>query len=71
MKEIQELEVSITAEGRLTVEVHGVKGPSCLALTKTLEEALGGEIVERRKTYEFEQQPASDRDKHRLRRGDR
>jgi len=70
MKEIQELEIAITPDGRLSVEVHGVKGPRCLELTEELEEALGGEIVERRHTFEYDQVPVSDRDRDRLRRGD-
>ena len=70
MSELQEIDVTITQEGRLSVEIRGVKGPKCLELTKALEEALGGEILERRKTYEFDQQPAADRERDRLHRGD-
>ena len=70
MKEIQELEVSITTDGRLSVEVHGVKGPRCLELTRELEDALGGEIVERRHTFEYDQATITDKERDRLRRGD-
>ena len=71
MTEIQELDVHISADGRLSVEVRGVKGAACLEITKTLEEALGGEIIERRKTYEFDQQPNRSLTRESLRRGDK
>ena len=45
--EVQEIEVTIGKDGKVEIEVHGVKGMSCLDLTKALEEALGGEIESR------------------------
>lgn len=33
--------VVIDEEGSTTIEVKGVKGPSCLTITKALEDALG------------------------------
>jgi len=33
--------VEIDEEGSATIEVKGVKGPSCLTITKALEDALG------------------------------
>ena len=53
--EIQEIEVFIDAEGRVEVEVHGVKGTSCLDVTRPLEEALGGEVELREMTPEAEE----------------
>jgi hypothetical protein len=45
--ELQEIEVFIDASGEVRVEVKGVTGPSCLAMTAGLESALGAEIVSR------------------------
>ena len=45
--EIQEIEVIIDKNGEVKIEVHGVKGKSCLKLTEDLEAALGGEVESR------------------------
>jgi hypothetical protein len=50
--ELQEIEVIIEKDGRVRIEVRGVKGESCLDLTKDLEAALGGQIEEREMTSE-------------------
>jgi len=71
MKELQEIEVAITNEGRLSMEVHGVKGDACLELTKALEETLGGEVLERKLTYEYDQPSIRARSREKLLRGDR
>ena len=51
----KEIEIVINAKGEVTFEMKGVKGGSCFAETKFLEEALGGDaaIVEQQKTREF------------------
>jgi hypothetical protein len=51
----QDIEIVINAKGEVTFQVKGVKGGSCLAETKFLEQALGGEaaIVDQQKTAEF------------------
>ena len=54
--EIQEIEVFIHPDGRVQLGVHGVKGKKCLALTQELERLLGGEIIERKTTPEFDEQ---------------
>ncbi len=56
---IEEIEVTIDAHGRVSVHVRGVKGKACLSLTEALEEALGGEIVQREMTAEVHETPAS------------
>ena len=38
-----------------TIEVKGVKGKHCLDLTKDLEKALGGKVLERKATAEMDQ----------------
>ncbi len=43
-----ELEISINAEGDVSINVIGAKGKKCLDLTKDLEEILG--VVTQRET---------------------
>jgi len=50
--EIQEIEVTIGKDGQVQIQVRGVQGTECLALTKELEEALGGNILSRVMTAE-------------------
>jgi hypothetical protein len=54
----QDIEIVINAKGEVTFEVKGVKGGSCLAETKFLEEALGGDaaVVDQQRTSEFYEQ---------------
>jgi hypothetical protein len=62
--ELQEIEVLIDEDGRVHIEVRGVKGMGCLDLTQDLEEALGGEIESREMTpeaYETVQEQVQDR----------
>ena len=51
----QDIEIVINPKGEVTFQVKGVKGGSCIAETKFLEQALGGEaaIVDQQKTSEF------------------
>jgi hypothetical protein len=62
--ELQEIEVFIGKDGRVRIEVRGVKGTSCLDLTKDLEAALGGQVESREMTpeaYETVQEQVQDR----------
>jgi len=43
--EIQEIEVTIGKDGQVQIQVRGVQGTECLALTKDLEEAVGGNLL--------------------------
>jgi hypothetical protein len=65
MSEIQEIDVFVKPDGTVKIEVRGVKGEKCLALTEELEALLGGSIIERTHTEEFyeveQQQVQSDR----------
>jgi len=56
---IEEIEVTIDAQGRVSVQVRGVKGKACLSLTEALEEALGGEVIQREMTAEAHETPTS------------
>jgi DUF2997 family protein len=49
-----ELEITIGPDGAVHIVTHGLKGQSCLAETKDLEEALGT-VKRREKTREFYQ----------------
>ena len=48
MAKKDELEISISNDGEVSINVIGAKGKKCLDLTKDLEEALG--IVTNRET---------------------
>jgi hypothetical protein len=62
--ELQEIDVFIEKDGRTRIEVRGVKGMSCLELTKGLEDALGGQVEAREMTpeaHEAVQDPLDER----------
>ncbi|HEX2980617.1 MAG TPA: DUF2997 domain-containing protein [Anaerolineaceae bacterium] len=50
--ELQEIDVTIAKDGQVRVHVRGVKGDACLDLTREMEAALGGQVVEREMTPE-------------------
>jgi hypothetical protein len=50
--EIQEVEVIVGVDGRVELTVRGVKGLACLDLTRALETALGGVVLNREMTPE-------------------
>ena len=54
--ELQEINVFIEKNGQVKIEVQGVQGPSCLDLTKELEDILGGEVIGRELTFEAQEQ---------------
>jgi|GEM_PF-535581 len=54
--EFQEIEVVIDKDGKVRIEVNGVKGPGCLDITKALEQALGGDIESREMRPEFDEE---------------
>jgi hypothetical protein len=49
----QDIHITIGPSGEVSFLVKGVKGSACLDETKFLEEALGGEVIEREKTTEY------------------
>ena len=53
--ELQEIDVFIEKDGQVKIEVRGVKGTSCLDLTKDLEAVLGDRIAEREMTPEADE----------------
>ena len=48
--ELQEIDVFVEKDGQIRIEVRGVKGMSCLDLTKDLEAVLGSQISAREMT---------------------
>jgi hypothetical protein len=44
----ERIEVVIARDGMVSIEVRGTKGPGCILLTESLEQLLGGEVLERR-----------------------
>jgi len=52
----QDIEIVIAPDGKVSFTVKGVKGPDCLAETQFLEDALGGEVLDRQKTGEYYEQ---------------
>ena len=54
MSELQEIDVYIGPDGKVRIEVRGVKGEKCLDITRDMEQLLGGTILERDHTDEFE-----------------
>lgn len=55
MADKQELEISISNTGEVTVNVIGAKGRACMDMTKELEESLGI-VTSLEKKSEFYQQ---------------
>lgn len=62
MAEIQEITVSIAPDGTVDLEVHGVSGAKCEALTELLEQKLGGQVLERRRKDSYYQEVEQDQD---------
>lgn len=52
---LQEIDVFIDKNGQVRLEVRGVKGGSCLDLTRDLEKALGGDVASREMTAEAQE----------------
>jgi hypothetical protein len=55
----QELNITISKDGKVQIKVNGVDGPKCLELTKDLEQELGI-VTSREKTSEFYKEQSSD-----------
>ena len=66
MSELQEIDVFIEFDGTVKVEIRGVKGKKCTGLTKTMEQLLGGEVIDRNYSDEYHEEPLYDLDPDRL-----
>ena len=56
MAEKQELEIQISHDGKVIINVQGAKGGSCMDLTKDLEESLGVVLDRERKASFYEKE---------------
>lgn len=54
--ETQEIDVFVQPDGTVEIKVRGVKGAQCLDLTAGVERLLGGQVLSREKTPEFDQE---------------
>ena len=64
----QELEITISPEGKVTVHTHGLKGEACLQYAKLLVEILGKEetLQKTAEYYETQEQQTHVRVQQRL-----
>jgi hypothetical protein len=53
--ELQEIDVFIEKDGQVKIEIRGVKGTSCLDLTKDLEAVLVNQTIAREMTSEADE----------------
>jgi hypothetical protein len=50
------IKIQIDKTGKVSFTVEGVKGDACIAETKFLEDALGGQVISRETTAEYYEQ---------------
>ena len=67
---LQEIKVTIRPDGKVELQVRGVKGKLCVDLTQEFERYLGGRVVERRECDEFFEQAQHDEEAEKVRVGD-
>lgn len=53
---MQEVTITVKKNSKVVIEVKGVQGQSCTALTREYEQRLGGDVESDIKTNEFYQQ---------------
>jgi hypothetical protein len=56
MSNKQELDIQISTDGKVTINVIGAKGKSCLDLTRDLEESLGAVLDRETKPSFYERE---------------
>jgi len=59
VSEIQELDIVIDKQGRVSIDVRGVAGPTCEEVTRALEEALAGKILAHTRKDEWHRQSSN------------
>ena len=57
---IEEIHVNIDVTGNVSLALNGVKGESCLDITKDLEALLGNVIEERKFSHEYYEKNTGD-----------
>ncbi len=56
---IEEIEITISADGKLRLHSFGFTGDTCLEATKDLEVLLGNKIISRERTGETWDKPST------------
>lgn len=56
MSNKQELEISISETGEVSINVQGAKGSKCLDITKELEDVIGNVTFREKKSSFYEQE---------------
>lgn len=56
MSEIQEIDVTVSPDGMVKLEVRGAQGKKCIELTEEVEKLLGGVVIDRIHTDEYERE---------------
>ena len=67
---LEEIEVTIRPDGKVELQVRGVKGKQCIDLTEEFERYLGGRVVERLECDEFFEHVQHDEEAEKVRVGD-
>jgi len=57
---MEEMKIIISKDGKVTIDVEGVKGSSCKSLTKALEKALGTTVKDKKKSEYYQQDTQGD-----------
>jgi hypothetical protein len=57
---VEEVEVIVSADGEVTIQVRGVDGMACLTAADELERVLGGDVLHREMTDEAYQRRVVD-----------
>lgn len=58
MPQYEFVEILVDKDGNPQIHVKGVKGKSCTGVTDPLEKALGGQVIERHFTPEYNEEPS-------------
>ncbi len=62
----EKIDIFIHADGRVEIQVCGVKGEKCLEVTKAVEEALGGKVLREVTSEMYEEPKTTETDKQKL-----
>ena len=57
---MEEIKIIISKDGKVTIDVDGIKGSGCKKLTKTLEKKLGKTVKDKKKAEYYQEQNVED-----------
>lgn len=52
-KTLQTITVTLPLGGEMSIDMDGVKGKACIDITKSLQEAMGGDVTSQKKKPEY------------------